>query len=497
MTDCVFSYCISENGMEAPELTSCRRFGKYTVQTDSRTPWQCVWKENRGCAIFGLAVNVCTGQRDVLAQTILSQCAGIEQVVEFERQLGGKYLILFADQEQYFVLGDATCSIPVCYYTGDGFACSGNPQYLVNYFGETPDPSLQKIRESGEISQAMPFDITPYRRIRQLIPNHYLSVNRKSALRFVNSPCPQQELSVEEATDRAEPMIQAICDLYTSRFSIHCPITSGRDSRVVLAFLAGGGARIPCYTLRHPEHRGQEQDLVIPQRLCAENNLPYEQIPDGTVSRELKQEMDRLLGQGQYAPRTLRLAQTIKEHCGEGAIVNGDLIGQVGKCSLHRDIPQCFATVGYFRCKLHNYSAGAKKYLNLWLREIRSSGECVNPFDLFSIENRLGRWAAQENLIYNTIGQVYLNVFNSRSILYTWTAVSRKERKQSLLHLDLIQRKMPSLLAVPFESDESKLIRLSKANGLTYLLASYAKYGIQSIKFKMGKKNEKADYNGG
>ena len=253
-----------------------------------------------------------------------------------------------------------------------------------------------------------------------------------------------------------------------------------------MAFLAGNDTSLQCYTIRHPEHCGDEQDMVIPKQLCSENKMQYEQISDVTISEGLKKEMDRLLGENHYSLRTLRIAQTIWEHYGDGAIINGDIIGQVGKCSLHRDIPLCFATPGYFRCKLHNYSSGAKKELKRWLSEKKYSGECVNLFDLFSIENRMGRWAGQENLIYNSVGQIYLNIFNSRSIIYVWTAVSRTERKKSRIHVSLIKNKMPSLLNVPFESDESTIIRLSKSNGLAYLLSSYAKYYIERIRFKRG-----------
>jgi len=89
-------------------------------------------------------------------------------------------------------------------------------------------------------------------------------------------------------------------------------------------------------------------------------------------------------------------------------------------------------------------------------------------------------------LIYNTLGQVYLNIFNCRSIVYVWTAVSRKERKQSLLHIDLIKKTAGELLEIPFEREESLVFRVSKATGLTYLLSSYMKYYIEKAKFKKG-----------
>jgi hypothetical protein len=98
----------------------------------------------------------------------------------------------------------------------------------------------------------------------------------------------------------------------------------------------------------------------------------------------------------------------------------------------------------------------------------------------------MGRWAGQENLMYHSLGQAYLNIFNSRSILYTWTAVSRRARKNAPLHLELIQRTCPELLKVPFEKEEHILFRLSKVNGLTYLLSSYAKFLLEKQAYQKG-----------
>ncbi len=486
MESCIFSYYISESDLEIDELKQKRNFGKYIMLTDSKTPILHAESENCECLIFGYAVNVFTGESEKLADQMLKQCSNIANVVEFEKSMGGKYIIFYRDGERYYIQGDATSSIPIFYQTENSFACTSNPHYLVEHYDYQPDPILMHIRESGNISQAMPFDVTQYREIKQLLPNHYLSVNERKAVRFVNCAQKQPKLMVEKATELATPLIQTLSAFYQQSFSIRCPITSGRDSRVVLAFLTNHGEDVRCYTIKHPEHNDDSQDIVVPKLLCEENNIPHDQIQDITISEALKKEMDCLLGADSYSPRNLRIAETIREYCGNDAIINGDIIGQVGKCSLHRDIPLCFAAASYFRCKLHNYSNEAKKQLGLWLKEIKDSAEHVNTFDLFSIENRMGRWAAQTNLIYNTVGQGYLNIFNSRSIIYIWTAVDRKERKQSAVQVSLIRKMHPKLLEIPFETDESTLVRLSKANGLTYLVSSYAKYYIERHKFRKG-----------
>lgn len=482
--ECIFSYYIGKKEASYKELPKRYDFDGLIVNADRRTPYDSALKDGRECAVFGYAVNVIDGNKEALPEKMLERAADIDGIIEYEKNLGGKYLILYSDKTGVYALGDATTSIPVYYCKGE---LSSNPEYFCKEFGLVLDEKLQKIRESGNISQAMPFDVTPYKEIKQLIPNHYYCFDENKSVRFVNSESKQKRISVAEATEIAKPMISHITDMYASVFDLYCPITSGRDSRVVLAFLLDSTKdKLKAYTIKHNNHIGKEQDLTVPFELAKVCPMDYQQIVDADVSQELKNDADVLFGQGKYSARTLEIAYTVKSYCKDSAIINGDIIGQVGKCSLHRDIPSCFATPRYFRCKLHNYSNEAKKLLALWLKEIKNSGERVNAFDLFSVESRMGRWAGKENLIYNSLGQIYLNIFNSRSIIYTWSAVARGERKNSALHVDLINKKYPKLLTVPFSKSSSRVARISKSNGLFYYISSFAKYYIEKKKFRSG-----------
>jgi hypothetical protein len=113
MKSCVFSFYISESDLEIEELKNKHSFGKYTVLTDSRTISFHASNENSECMIFGYAVNVFTRESENLTEKIISFCSNISEVVEFEKSLGGKYVILYRWEEQYYLLGDATFSIPV------------------------------------------------------------------------------------------------------------------------------------------------------------------------------------------------------------------------------------------------------------------------------------------------------------------------------------------------------------------------------------------------
>ena len=393
LKNCIFSFYISKLETQIQELPIKHEFGEYIIYIDAITPYKDCTIDNRKCAIFGYAIDLIDNRFNDLPKYILENSTDLESVIAIEEKFGGKYLLLYKDDTGYYMLGDATCSIPIYYSTGvDALIATSNSNLITRKYNLQPDVLLQHIRKCSEISQAMPFDVTEYAQIKQLIPNHYLFFNNQKAYRFINSKIKQTSISIEEGVRKTLPLIERLTKYYMKNFNIYCPITSGRDSRVVLAFLLSVSQKpIDSYTIKHKEHIGDEQDLLIPQELAKLCLMEYQQITDVEASEELKCDMDNWLGKERYSMRTLNIANTIKQYFGGAAIINGDIIGQVGKCSLHRDIPNIFATAGYFRCKLHNYSKESKKILKDWLKDIKNSGEKVNVFDLFSIENRMGQ----------------------------------------------------------------------------------------------------------
>ena len=98
---------------------------------------------------------------------------------------------------------------------------------------------------------------------------------------------------------------------------------------------------------------------------------------------------------------------------------------------------------------------------------------------------------------------IFLNGFNSRSIINIWTQVSRKERKEALIHKKILQKVDADMLNVPFERDKSLGVKLAKSSGMSYLVATYVKYLAEKTIFeyrnRSGRKRtgEKTDHNGG
>lgn len=481
----IFSFYLSKSmPAEGLGLGKACSIGGYLFYCDEKTPLQYFKNDASELIIFGCAVDVFTGQSENLAQTALSQAGNLSEMIGFEKKLGGKYVIFYYDGNRCYCLGDATCSIPVFYTFDSEFICCSNPKWIINSLDLIPDEYLKRIRNSGPLNQAMPFDVTPYKELKQLIPNHYLELSFGYAVRFINSKEKQEEISPAEAAKITAPFIDKISGLYLDLFDVVCPLTSGRDSRVVYAYLKDKCSNLKTYTIWHDRFENDDQDWKTPIELIKIGKTEnHQQHYKEELSDETKAQMDELLGVEGYPEDALELSVTVKKHYDHCAAIEGDVVGQVGKCSLHRDIPLFLASPRYFRCKLHNYSDGSRKLLKEWLNEIKRSGEKVNTFDLFSVENRLGVWAAQTHLVRNTMGMPFVNIFNSRSIIYIWTSVDRAQRKKSSIHIELIKLKDSELLRIPFEQEKSRLINMAKSNKFVFYVASFAKYYIQKKKF--------------
>jgi hypothetical protein len=402
--------------------------------------------------------------------------------------MAGKYVLIYKENDNLYVIGDATCSIPINYCISEQlFAVSSSSELIAAHFGFSHYKEYLEIRKASDVSQAMPYNITLYKEIKQLLPNHYFDASKKCSYRFfLNS---YSYLSIEDAAKMTSVRIDNITKEYAWRFNLICPLTAGRDSRVVLAFLRRHVDDLVCYTIMHKRFKANEPDIVVPKGIANALGIKYKQVVDLDVPEDIVKSFNSFLGEGLYSKYTLMNAFTIKVNFRDFTIVNGDIIGQIGKSSLHRNIPEKWASVSYFMCKLHNYSRKAKAVLKKWYKSARKDHD-MSVMDKFSWEIRLGRWAGQVNYIYNLLGVSYLNIFNCRDVITAWTKTKRELRKDSKLHSEILSITEPELLNFPYDTDKSLFYKTAKSSSFTFFLSSFMKHWCHKGFFYIRKKGD-------
>lgn len=491
----LFTFFLCDKNESINVLPKYVDFGNFRLWLSERTNADVAEQNGRAVVIVGLCIDSRAEININIPAFILDNSNSLKDVLRIEGRFAGKYVLIYKENSNLYVIGDATCSIPINYCVNEQFAVSSSSELIANHLGFCHSDEYLKIRKASDVSQAMPYNITLYKEVEQLLPNHYFDVSKRRSVRFaLNS---RGNLSIDDAARMTAELINNISKEYANRYKLICPLTSGKDSRVVLAFLRGHVNDLICYTIKHKKFKSDEPDLLIPKEITQKLGIEYRQIDDLEVPENIVKSFDSLFGKDLYSKYTLMNAYTIRENFEDFAIVNGDIIGQIGKSSLHRNVPDKWASTSYFMCKPHNNSKKAKVYLEKWYKNAKCADD-VSIMDKFSWEIRLGRWADQENAIYNILGVLYLNIFNCRDIIIAWTQTDRKLRKNSGLHKGILSIVDSELLDIPFGSDRNLLYRIARSSDFAFFISSFLKYWFCKGLFYLGEKggwNEKANNN--
>ena len=479
----LFTYFIAQKEAQLPkELPVRKSLGAYHIALSEKTECEVFCGKTAEIAVIGLCLP--TSDDTPKWQEIVDSIHTPEDFLNAEKYMAGRYVLLVhIFGVGYYLVGDATCSIQINYCTGTKTVSSLVP-FIVRDSNSKIDPLKQQAFQRKAISCAMPSDITVYEDVFALLPNHYLRLDSFQAVRFHASAYPINSGTVEDCCAKTLERARYICNEMDKRFDIVCPVTGGRDSRVVLALLREIKSDLKAFTMRHPAMGDDDQDLVVSAKLCKTIGQPHTIFPDVPLSAERVAFFDTLFGVGKYNKNSVVLGETIKSRYKGKTVINGDIIGQIGKASLHRDVPDKMMDARYYQCKAHNF--GTTRYIKEWMADTKTEPN-VERCDLFSWEHRMGRWAAKTSQTKDLCGINELNFFNCREIISLWTSIPRAFRKIGVIHDFFLGQIDPALKEIPYEKSPF-VFCIGKRNWLTMYLATFAKFYYQKMQFCLRRK---------
>lgn len=452
----------------------------HTASTDLLSHEQ----SERAIAIIGLCVDS-HGQldRQDIPRFLLSSSAGAEELQDTLCRFAGKYVIFYRELADVFVFGDATTSLPINYFTGESVCISSSSRLVADYTKSGVSHRAKRIRAGTDLSQGLPNTITMYDNVVCILPNCYLSLSERKSIRGSINPVNEhlsEALDLHSILLRSNFLIKNIVDGYSKEYDLICPLTSGWDSRVVFSFLHRKFGGVNCYTFKHSHLSDSSAEVVLPERICEAMRSEHRLIRPQRAPESYSTAVKEVVGE-YFNPSAIDLAYTYKKNYGNAALINGEIIGQIGKSSIFNASPRYLAVSSYFFTKTHNYSYAAWKENLKHVNELKAHAPGPLIFDLFALENRCGRWAAQSSELYSACGVNMLNVFNCRELINLWLKVSSKERVKSRIHVGLLEINSPELLKYPCNPEAKK--KWARKGPLTYFAASHVKYLIESRRY--------------
>lgn len=456
-------------------------FGEYLFQYNDIKPVHYL-KDNKEIILFGFAIDSHNSNRSMekIAEYLVSP--SILQLINKSRTLAGRFIIFYKDEkDELYVIPDATCSIQVSYTESKyELVLSSNPKIIADFLGIDESKVSRLIKSSAKEMHPLPYQLTMYDEIKVIIPNNYFRFSDRKLIRYYPNEKGKYITSCEAAKVSVD-LLRNIIAGFIRHKKISIPLTSGVDSRVVLALSKDYIKDIPLYTIYHDHFTNNTADLIIPKEISNRFNLDYFHMESLTLPLEIYKYFKENLGSNYNSYIARNAYSYYMSKISKYSFLTGDILPLV-KSSFGKNLPEFFANKKYLVTKTHNFSKANENEVLKWINDVtpftKKSG--ISKFDLFFWEHRIGKWTSNNFLNYDLLTEP-LNLFNCRELIEIWLNVPRKERMRNSIHLELIKLTWPELLDFPINPDK-KLNFLNQNSYLFYML-SFVKFYLEKFTF--------------
>lgn len=410
----------------------------------------------------------------------------IDNIAKISSRFAGNYVILVVLNGCLYAFNDATGILPI-YYCLNSICLSSFDNITAKTVNEIIDEKYYNIRFESDYDAAMPNDITVYKNIKLVLPNHYLDLNTLNVKRFYPSEALAYLDDPEKTLKKQIPKLQNIIKEYAKYTNMICPLTAGWDSRVVFAFLLNTLDSIEAYTFIHKNFTDMTADLFIPKSMTDAVQCSYSQIPDMEPENIFYERIIDIIGP-YYYKGDMSMAYTHKTVFGDTAVVNSTIIDELGKNSKVVFLPVFCASPKYFVTKLRNTSKSTECEMRKYLNPIYNSALKNFVYDLFGWEILCGRYLAYNHAMYSAAGIMLLDFFNCRDILSDWIQIKRSDRKGHIIHQFFLSKLAPDLLNFPINPDTK--FKTLREYRILYFFVTYLRYFLRKFKKPHLKKNQ-------
>lgn len=426
-----------------------------------------------------------------IIQDILENNRQIEDFISNIKQYAGSYIFIFISDKKAIIIPDARATREIYYCSNDNKIISGSQPHLIARFAvpeilETSDSEKLDFYKNTMLDSLCFGNETRYKEIKHLLPNHYLDIKKRNIKRFWPiKPIVKSDLA--EVVPQCSKYLQGIMKSIITRYPSMMAITSGADSRILLATSKDFIAKIYLF-INNYDLNSHHPDITIPQDIFNNINIPFHihEIPN-TVDPEFREYYfnNTFLASENYLPS---IYNAFYKKNKEKICILG--MGEIGR--------------NYFGKKERNlnayriaykYGYEGNRYIikqcNIILHELEylSQKFKINALDLIYWEHRLGNWGATRNS-ESLIAIEKFDPFNSYFLNEFFLGLDEKykinTKSTCMVFNKMIDYMWPELLNYPINpaySNREKLSLFLKKIGLFNILKEI-KYQYKYLQYK-------------
>jgi hypothetical protein len=410
--------------------------------------------------LIGIAIdphNPQHGESDIL-HSLITKASDIKTLIDATAPLAGRWVVIFQNPTDTYLFTDP-CGFRQVFYYSDGqqFWCGSQPEIIKgkHQMPLAADQDVMDFLVKPEFARRASAWIgakTLYEGCSHLMPNHYLSVSRREAIRFYPSrPMPIKNL--RDVVETSTSILQAVMAALTGRYNVCLALTAGWDSRLLLAASRDVCEQIEYFVYRTGFRSETNPDVWVPKRLAKKLNInfivrtPADELPGWFVSMlsqnvtnaRVQANTRNIYGKFVTGERRININGNASEIC-------RNFFDKYCKLDPREICPADLAQmVGYGGVTF------VVKELDIWRRSLNCERlEGLNILDMLYWEQRLGNWGAQYPAEQD-IAVEEVSPFNCRLLIENLSATPRRLRAAPdyPLYRELIRYLWPEVLSVP------------------------------------------------
>jgi len=234
--------------------------------------------------------------KDILNK-LIEDSNTFKEIVRSTYNLGGRWIIIYKDNKSIKIFHDAAGDRQIYYSKNNSeIWCASQPHTIAKELNlqKSEDKDLNKFITSNAFNKnehAWAVDGTLYNNIKHLLPNKYLDLKNGSCVRYWPDK-KLKEISIKEAIDKSSEILKGLLKNANNRYNLMLAVTSGLDSRVLLAASKEIRKDVYYYIQKFGNLNHKSADTKIPLKLFPKLNLKFNVIE---CEKKIDNEFDSIL----------------------------------------------------------------------------------------------------------------------------------------------------------------------------------------------------------
>jgi len=388
----------------------------------------------------------------------------------------GRYVLIYKNKNNFYILNDPLSLREIYYYAKPNKILCGSQPNLLSKFS---DPKLG-ITCNEEILRFYKYDIKQvrfgrlwvgedsyYEGVKHLLPNHYLDLNRLTVQRYwPKGDLPKIDPSA--ALENSCKYLKGVMEAVITRYDVMMAVTSGIDSRSLLAASKDFSDRIYYFINKEPPLNDEHPDIRVPREMFRYIGIPFHihEIPT-----EVPEEFREIFLNNVFMA-TDRILPTIYNIYFQKLSNRVNLlgVGEIGR-DYYGKAPKNLDGYYLARCLKYKSSKYVTKKCEEWLEETYPVAKRYNIdiMRLFLWEILLGNWG----VVGNSESDIAIEEFDPYDSHYIYEIMLSLDPAKYNLQLEMIKAMWPELLEFPFNPSKNMKDRVKKhldRFGLLYFL---------------------------